>query len=151
MQLDSAREVIQALSQKLHFPIPMSVGHTATVAAGVMPPHVNGPISGLGVSVRGPNDYGVAIRLRSRNPMVRQFVGAALAALPPKEVSVQYAGHIRAVPAGAKHRKRHLSSKLTDPLRIGESVGHVRLSGAGTLGCFVTGNGAGLPKYGIMR
>src|SRR5258708_4614684 len=130
MQLDSAREAIQTLARVFRFPVPLA-GGAAAIGAGVAAGPAGGPIVGLGVSVRGPKDYGVAIRLRSRDPAGHQLVRAAVAGSLAGEVDVQYAGRVEARPAAAGCGKRPAAAPA-EPLRIGESVGHVRLPGAGT-------------------
>src|SRR5262249_51295846 len=149
MNLDSARSLVQVLSQKFGF---ATRAEGAIGAAGISAPAVHG-IVGVGVSVRGgkQSDYGVAIRLRSNDPVVREHARAAVGDLPPGEVDIQYAGRIQALPViKRKHRRGGRPPKKPGPLRIGDSIGHERLPGAGTLGCFVAGDGEPAPRYGVM-
>ncbi|MGB0513901.1 MAG: hypothetical protein ACPGJE_03570, partial [Wenzhouxiangellaceae bacterium] len=53
------------------------------------------------------------------------------------EARFSYVGRARALTGGPWHRKR-----VVDPLRIGSSLGHFRVS-AGTLGCFVSDRSSG--------
>ena len=137
MELASARELKQSLIETLLTNITATVrAHRAfgEAAGAVRPVEQVLPSIALGVSPRARGQFALAVRVQQRalhqgrevDLITRQAKG---------EVEVRYIG-LATKRAGPWHRQRQR------PLRIGCSVGHVKIT-AGTLGGFVRPQGGG--------
>jgi hypothetical protein len=137
MELSSARELKQSLTETLLTTLGSTVrAHRAfgeparTLAAG----EGNLPTVALGLAPKDRGQFVLAVRVQQR-ALERGREVELIARQAKGEVDVRYIGLVtkRALP-WYRQRQR--------PLRIGRSVGHVKVT-AGTLGCFVRPQGGG--------
>jgi hypothetical protein len=91
---------------------------------------------GIGIAVRGQDDFGIAIRLRQETPHAGR-IAERITELAGKEVDIRVVGKIRPRSHDATSHGAGFSRR---PLVRGISVGHYQVT-AGTLGAFVTIDG----------
>ena len=137
MRLDSVRELKASLTRTLLAPL-------ATTAAGprslnLSTRRVSDAVGlhrtiALGVAPRARNDFRLAVRVQ-RRAMEQSRELATIQRHARGEVDVRYVGQVVKRALGWHVRRNR-------PLRIGGSIGHVRVT-AGTLGCFVRDRTAG--------
>lgn len=130
MKLDSVRglkqslqaTVIKRLSESDVTRAALGVAAQALSVTGPQPPTI-----AVGVSIKGEDDYALAVRIQKRGLENSKEV-EAIRKEAKGEVDVRYVGRIQkfATPQQKKNR----------PLKIGVSAGHVKIT-AGTLGAFV--------------
>jgi hypothetical protein len=131
MQLDSARELKAALQESVIVPMATSfvVKSAGLRAQSMTALAATPPTIALGVTKKGKNDFGLAVRVQKRglenSPQVDTIKKKAKG-----EADVRYIGQVTKRAAPPWHQKR------TRPLRIGASIGHFNIT-AGTLGAFV--------------
>jgi hypothetical protein len=134
MDIDNARELKEKLARQLvqHFGFTSSGRATRgmfAISARSTPEVTGTPLRSiaLGVSVRGGNTFGIAVRIQRRelesSPFVEKLIKTAKG-----EADVRYVGRITKATV-PWHQKK------CDPLRMGCSVGHFNVT-AGTLGAF---------------
>jgi len=131
MRLDSVRELKASLTGTLLAPLataavaPRSLNISTRRVSDAAGPHRT---IALGVAPRARNDFRLAVRIQ-RRAMEQSREVEAIQRQARGEVDVRYVGQVV---------KRALSwhVRRNRPLRIGGSIGHVRVT-AGTLGCFV--------------
>jgi hypothetical protein len=133
MQLDSARELKQLLQETILAPLTGGddgpVKSLALAAGPMSEAATNVPSIALGIAKRTSTDFRLAVRTQRRELQDGKEV-EQIRKKAKNEIDVRYIGRVakRAVPwVQVRHR----------PLKIGTSVGHVKIT-AGTLGCFVT-------------
>jgi len=139
VELSSARELKQALIETMLTDLGVTVrAHKAfgEPAGAIRPAGRNLPTFALGVAPKAKGQFALAVRVQQR--ALEQGREVDLIARKAKgEVEVRYIG-MAAKQATPWQRLRQR------PLRIGCSVGHVKVT-AGTLGCFVRPQGGGSP------
>jgi hypothetical protein len=131
MQLDSARSLKASLQESLIVPMATSflVKSTGMQAQPTTALAATPPTMALGVVRKAEQDFGIAVRIQKRglenSPQVEAIKKKAKG-----EVDVRYIGEV------TKRAALPWYQKMTQPLRIGASMGHFKIT-AGTLGCFV--------------
>src|SRR5262249_27159115 len=137
VQLDSARELKSTLQESVIAPMATS---PAVRSAGLQAQPMSAlsatpPTIALGVTRRGRNDFGLAVRIQNRalqnSPQIATMTKRARG-----EVDIRYIGQVNKLAADSWHRQP------TRPLRIGASIGH-HLVTAGTLGGFIRDRNGG--------
>jgi hypothetical protein len=138
MRLDSVRELKKSLPALLEHTFAakraVTTGPASMAVASAASRRRVAPSFFLGVSLKGRNEYRLAVRLQD-HALERSALIAEISARAKGEVDVRYVGSIRARSAWYRSRQR--------PLLMGASVGYLATAYnmAGTLGCFVSRKG----------
>ncbi|HWE37583.1 MAG TPA: hypothetical protein VG406_13525 [Isosphaeraceae bacterium] len=129
MKLDSARDLKARMHDSVVRPLATSVVTKSALGVAAQPLSITGevpPTVALGITRKTQGDYSLAVRVQKRglenSPAIDTIRKQAKG-----EVDIRYIGRVAKYAAPAKRGR---------PLKIGQSIGHFRIT-AGTLGAFV--------------